>query len=211
MALITGLGLFIVSILAAALSRTVAEEIEPWNPSIIRSLIKLAVGRLPESQRERFDEEWQSHVNEVPGKVGKFLVAAGFVIAAHNMALIDHRSHVFERLSRRLAQLDEAYSTVTLVVGRLQNDETLPLPLREEMTPLLNEISSRLNECREQRNAMAAIIAATPQTFVANFFYTLRGGAIRRDGDHLSLQAARIKEQGARLMRLTEERKRLGS
>ncbi len=59
--------------------------------SITRSLIKLAVAWLPRSQRERFGEEWQSHVNEVPGKVGKLLCCVGFLFAAYNMALTMER------------------------------------------------------------------------------------------------------------------------
>jgi hypothetical protein len=203
MALMTGFGLFIVSVLIAALSRTVAEEIEAWSPSIIRGLISLAVGRLPESQRERFCEEWHSHVNEVPGKIGKLFVAAGFLVAAYNIQLID-RMQVLERLSQMLVQCDEAYSTVALVVVRLQNDETLPLPLREEM---VNLISLRLNVCRERNHALATVIAATPHTFVAKVSFTLGRVATRRNCEELSLQTAQIKDQVAQLVRLIDERK----
>jgi hypothetical protein len=53
MALITAFGLFVVAVLTAALQRILAEEIEAWSPWILRSIIRLAVRRLPESQRER--------------------------------------------------------------------------------------------------------------------------------------------------------------
>ena len=215
MALITGSGLFIVSVLTAALSRTVAEEIEAWSPSIIRGLIKLAVGWLPENQRERFEEEWQSHVSEVPGKVGKLLVAAGFLIAAHNMALTGRRNQVVESLSRRLEQFDEAYSRATTAVDRIQdgtqNDETLHL---EILLVLANKLSSCQSEIREWRNRLAAHAAAAsaaPQTLVANLFYTLRGNAILRRGDQLSQETAPVIEIGAQIAKAIEERKtRLG-
>lgn len=216
MALITGLGLFIVSVLTAALSRTVAEEIEAWSPSIIRSLIKLAVGRLPESQRERFDEEWQSHVSEVPGRVAKLLVAAGFLIAARKMVFTCRRNQVVENLSRTLEQFDEAYSTATMAIDRIQNgiqnDETLRL---ETLLIVVKKLSSCQSAFREWRNRLAAHTAAAsaaPQTLVANLFYTLRGNAILRQGDQLSQQMAGLIKVGAQIGEAIKKRgARLGS
>ena len=46
MALIIGFGLFLLSVLTAALSRVVAEEFVAWNPFFVRWLIKIAVARL---------------------------------------------------------------------------------------------------------------------------------------------------------------------
>jgi hypothetical protein len=125
MALITGLGLIVVSVVTAVLSRILAEEMGAWSPSIIRSLIEFAVGRLPEHQRERFEEEWQSHVNDVPGQVGKILVAMGFLIAAYDVALNDRRNQMLETQVLLLARLDDMRSTSTTVVNLIQNDENL--------------------------------------------------------------------------------------
>src|SRR5439155_14399820 len=61
MVLTTRVWMFVVGVLTAALSKILVGEIEAWCPWIVRSLIKLAVARLPENQRARFDEEWQSH------------------------------------------------------------------------------------------------------------------------------------------------------
>ncbi len=87
MALIASVGLFVLSVLAAALSRMVVSEIEAWNPSLIRHLVRLAVARLPVKHRGRYEEEWQSHVNEVPGVLGKLFAASGFLLAANKIAL----------------------------------------------------------------------------------------------------------------------------
>jgi len=86
MALITGLALFASSVLVAVLSRLAADEFRAWNPTIIRSILRTAVLRLPEAQRERFAEEWAGHLSEVPGEIGRLLVAVGFVLAAHKIA-----------------------------------------------------------------------------------------------------------------------------
>ncbi len=215
MALITGFGLFIVSVLIAALSRTVAEEIEAWNPLVIRGLIKLAVGRLPEGQRERFDEEWQSHVSEVPGKVGKLLVAAGFLFASHKMALTGRRNRVIDSVSSSLAQVNEAHSLTILALELIQNDQTIPLSLREKVLARLSEISSLVTEGRDSLDQIAAHLAAAssvPWTLTAKLYFTLHYGAVlRRQADLLSQQAAQMRELNTKIVRLVDERKRLGS
>jgi hypothetical protein len=196
MALVTGFGLFIVSVLTAALSRTLAEEIEAWIPSIIRSLIKLAVVRLPESQRERFEEEWQSHVSDVPGKVAKLIVAAGFLIAAYKIALIGRSRCTHGESS--LACMDEAIFLLNLI----QNYQVLPrryqqgLPRREDVLP---EVASSLRRIQKLREELAADVSAAsdaPQTSLASLSYALRRSAIR-----LRLQ---LRLQGYRISLATE-------
>jgi hypothetical protein len=207
MALITGFGLFIVSVLIAALSRTVAEEIGAWSPSVIRGLIKLAVGRLPEGQRERFDEEWQSHVSEVPGKIGKLLVAAGLLFAAYNMALTDRRNRVLENMSLRLANLDKVHAATTVVVNLIQNDETLPN--REDMLPHVNDLSSLLNKSQKLRNRLAASVATVsdaPETLLANLQCAMLASATRLHDDAHSRVTAEIVEKSAQIVKLVGAR-----
>lgn len=115
MAVVTALA---VSIVAAVL----VAEIKAWGPWVIRSLIKFAVRRLPEDQRARFDEEWQSYVNEIPGQIGKLVAAAGFLIAAYDSALNGVRQRMWAPL---LAQLDDLESTTRAFVSAIQIDETL--------------------------------------------------------------------------------------
>jgi hypothetical protein len=73
-------------IFATAVSRQLADEFKAWTPRLIKYFIQRAVRQLPESQRERFTEEWQSHVDEIPGEVGKLVVAFGFLRASSNMS-----------------------------------------------------------------------------------------------------------------------------
>lgn len=108
MALITGFGLFIASVLTAALSKVVVEECVAWAPWIVRRFIKIAVARLPENHRERFAEEWQSHVDEVPGVVAKIFMAADFLRAAHRMALSGEHSLVCENWLQDLERIGAA-------------------------------------------------------------------------------------------------------
>jgi hypothetical protein len=69
----------------AVLARLIADELKAWSPWITQKLIKAAVSQLAESQRERFSEEWLSHLNEIPGDLTKIGVALGFLLAAGKM------------------------------------------------------------------------------------------------------------------------------
>ena len=59
-----------------------ADEIKAWLPSIAGRITRIAVHRLREEQRQRYDEEWRSHLDEVPGAFAKVWVACGFLAAA---------------------------------------------------------------------------------------------------------------------------------
>jgi hypothetical protein len=77
---------FLVAVLGSVLSRLLADELKSWTPRIVDSLIQRATRNLPQDQRERFDEEWRSHINETPGELGKLLVAFGLPRASRVMS-----------------------------------------------------------------------------------------------------------------------------
>ena len=66
-------------------SKVAADEVKAWSPWLAARLTKFAVRRLPEADRERYAEEWDSHVADTPGSVGKICVACGFLFAANRM------------------------------------------------------------------------------------------------------------------------------
>jgi hypothetical protein len=86
MALIAACLLFLVGILSATLTGLMTDEFKAWIPWIIQRIIRRSIGRLPQTQRKRFEEEWRSHVNEIPGEVGKLVVAFGFLSASSKMS-----------------------------------------------------------------------------------------------------------------------------
>lgn len=69
-----------------AFSRQITDEFKAWTPWLIKHFIQRAVRRLPESQHQRFTEEWQSHVDEIPGEVGKLFVAFDLLRASSKMS-----------------------------------------------------------------------------------------------------------------------------
>ena len=94
MALITAIVLFLVGTLGTAISRLLTNESRAWTPRIIQLVIRRAIVRLHPAQRERFEEEWQGHVDEVPGEIGKLTVALGFLTAARRMTLAEKAEDV---------------------------------------------------------------------------------------------------------------------
>jgi lipopolysaccharide/colanic/teichoic acid biosynthesis glycosyltransferase len=76
----------VLTIVGIVASRLLADECKAWTPWLIDRLIKNAVRRLSLDQRDRYTEEWLSHVNEVPGQIGKVVVAFGFLKASWKMA-----------------------------------------------------------------------------------------------------------------------------
>ncbi len=102
MALITAIFLFLVGTFGTAVSRLLTDEFKAWIPWIIQRVSRRAIARLTPAQRERFEEEWQSHVNEVPGDIGKLTVALGFLTAARKMTLAAKAGHRSLAVSRFL-------------------------------------------------------------------------------------------------------------
>jgi len=73
---------FLESIITGIVSRVVAEELKAWSPTIVTKFTAIAVGRLPVEQRERFAEEWESHLNAIPGDLSKIVFAFDLIRAA---------------------------------------------------------------------------------------------------------------------------------
>jgi hypothetical protein len=68
-------------ILASAISRQLVDEFKAWVPWLTRNLIMIAACLLPETERARRTEEWASHLEEVPGEIGKIVFALDLVRA----------------------------------------------------------------------------------------------------------------------------------
>jgi hypothetical protein len=97
-------------------ARLLGDEIKSWLPWIVERLLRHAIVSLPKDQRERFQEEWHSHLDEIPGEIGKLVVALGFSFAARRMSGILSGTGEYysaKRLMKRF--LDLCVSTVALV------------------------------------------------------------------------------------------------
>jgi hypothetical protein len=70
----------------AVTSRLITDDVKAWIPRVTERIIAHAVSKLPEDQRSRFLEEWQSYVSDTPGDICKLRAAFGFVVASWKMA-----------------------------------------------------------------------------------------------------------------------------
>jgi len=75
-------------IFGAALSRVLADDLKAWRPRLVDLLIRRATARLSAAERPRYEEEWRSHVDEVPGETAKIAVASAFLLASIRMSLV---------------------------------------------------------------------------------------------------------------------------
>jgi exopolysaccharide production protein ExoY len=115
-ALLGMLGVF-----GAVFSKLLADEFKAWAPSLVAHIIAAAVRKLPAARRERFSEEWKSHVNEVPGDISKIAAACGCLSAAWKIAEgpFDARKRAFDLAfaTCALMALMPVFFTVLLVVA----------------------------------------------------------------------------------------------
>src|SRR5690349_10493989 len=74
------------AILSGAFANQVANEFRAWTPTLVDFLISRAARKLPEDQRERYEEEWASYVRDIPGETGKVVSAIGLMFASQRMA-----------------------------------------------------------------------------------------------------------------------------
>ena len=199
MALNTSVWLFGLSILAAVLSRLAVSELEAWSPLIIRTLIKLGVARLPEKLRERYEEEWQGHVDETPGLVGKIAHAAGCVLAARKMARIERHTIEVESWRRTIVQLQELQSLMATATNAVNathnfiNDVVRPVPNGESLASnvaSMNVLVSRLKELTEK---LTELVSANPPTYLGKLLNQLeRRIVLQQIGVATPAEASRI-------------------
>ena len=113
MGMILSIGGTIAAVIAGTVSRFLADEAKAWIPTLIEELIKRAVARLPEDQKERYYEEWHSHLSEVPGDLAKLVVAFGYQRAASGITRLDSR-RAFSRRMR--SELDRLIGVLILII-----------------------------------------------------------------------------------------------
>jgi hypothetical protein len=96
----------LISICLSIFIGIITAEIIAYAPSIARWLIKRAVLKLPEPERDRYLEEWLSHAQELPGNLTKVLHALSCAcVGARRIAkLKSGQPSIDERLSQGLTK-----------------------------------------------------------------------------------------------------------
>lgn len=78
MDIMTALLTLIASVVGAVLLKLLSSEVEAWLPKLAHRVIDRATRGVPESERDRYREEWYADLEEFPGKLSKLFRAIGF-------------------------------------------------------------------------------------------------------------------------------------
>jgi putative colanic acid biosynthesis UDP-glucose lipid carrier transferase len=124
MGLIWGTILFVLggagAILIPVIARVVSDDVKEWLPWITERLVERAVSQLPEQERDRFEEEWWAHIDELPGNLAKAYVAWGCLSAAKAINHIALSGHATRREEATRRAIDVTIAALVLLL-------TLPL------------------------------------------------------------------------------------
>jgi hypothetical protein len=71
------MGMIVLAIVCGVL----ANELFAWGPRLSDLLMKIAVDRMSPKLQERMREEWQAHLDALPGGLSKLSAAAGFLLS----------------------------------------------------------------------------------------------------------------------------------
>ncbi|MBV9990629.1 MAG: hypothetical protein JOZ72_04985 [Alphaproteobacteria bacterium] len=122
------IGAIVTGIVCAAVSQQLTDEFKAWTPWLVQRLLNRAVRRLPESLRARFEEEWTSHIDEVPGHFGKLVEAAGFIGASKKFpASFEGERHSHSSPSQKIPQQDYVYPAYRLYYRLYRAQHRIPV------------------------------------------------------------------------------------
>jgi hypothetical protein len=93
-----------------------ADEVKTWSVWLHKKMRHMAVAKLPPESRERYEEEWESGLDEIPGEIFKLVYSIGLLRAAVGIRNAVPKSSVrFESLFSRLKRLfDIGFSGIIL-------------------------------------------------------------------------------------------------
>lgn len=150
------LALGVGGILAALLNKLFAGRLKAWMSWFTNALLDSALERLPEGQRERFAEEWPSHLNDLSGDFGKVVFALGCVFAAREMASFSHGAT--QRTMDTVKPADR--QTPSQVVQSLKDVQLLG-------DPISSKLSDKIRDDARQFPLFAELIPADFEAIIS--------------------------------------------
>lgn len=82
MSVLTGILICVIGFVFACLQKIVADDFKAWRPTLVARIIAAAVRNLPLAKRPRYSEEWNGHIDAMPGDLAKLGAAVGCLIAS---------------------------------------------------------------------------------------------------------------------------------
>jgi DNA-binding CsgD family transcriptional regulator len=106
---------YVIGLFFGIVGSLVAAELYCWAPHIARKFIEQAVQRLPESEKERFQEEWLAHLDECPGSLAKLWHSLGCFQGATAIAATAPRvaAASSSKLSAETQMIKERFATLS--------------------------------------------------------------------------------------------------
>jgi lipopolysaccharide/colanic/teichoic acid biosynthesis glycosyltransferase len=107
----------VIALFVAIVARLMADEVKAWSGWAHKKIRRRAVAKLPVECRDRYDEEWESGLEEIPGELFKIIYSIGLLRAAYQIRGAALKSTVrTEVLFSPLKRLfDIAMSGITLL------------------------------------------------------------------------------------------------
>jgi lipopolysaccharide/colanic/teichoic acid biosynthesis glycosyltransferase len=107
----------LVTLLIGVVARFMGDEVKSWSTWLHKSIRHIAVAKLPNNLRERYQEEWESGLEDFPGEILKLFHSIGLLRAAlqiHKAAQEDmvERTAAFAPIKRLF---DVLFSTVLIL------------------------------------------------------------------------------------------------
>ncbi len=92
------------AVAASIVAAVAVSEFRAWSPWLVERFLRISIRLLPEGLRDRLNEEWRGHLEEVPGDIGKLLASVGFSLAAYSLRIDEFMEGVV-RASRLLQEI----------------------------------------------------------------------------------------------------------
>jgi hypothetical protein len=161
---ITGIGAIVAAVVLAAFSRLCAEEITACISYIILRSVSLAAHFLPTDLHERYAEEWQSYVNELPGMVTKCFAVIGLFLAADKI----RREERMQRWQDEARDSQQFYGECQAFVDEINADSSFVVQKS------LQETTAQWAEIMEKVDYGRTLVESTGKfqlTFINQFWY----------------------------------------
>lgn len=90
----------------AVIAKLLADEAKDWIPWLTKWIKEKAVRRLPIEVRDRYAEEWESDLLDIPGNISRLVRSIGFIRAAWAIATAFRKNRSRSTRSKWMRRVD---------------------------------------------------------------------------------------------------------
>lgn len=172
MELISSIGVLIAGIAAGIAGHFISHDLYSEAPRFAKRLLAYAVTMLPELDRERYEEEWLSHLSECAGVIGKLRHAIECLLVARKLGrIVALRStvephaveFVFLSDGQGIAKVSMDSVTALPLLTIMQEAHSLETPMRSDKPVLSDEIKELFADANVKRTKLVEFKSAVVQ------------------------------------------------